>query len=323
MERTGFFLCNIWQFRLSGRYWKRSLGPFYSNFFHRLLCYLLMAMAYIIYTFLFAFLLHNRFWTLSNLTFVSAYALHVASLYTACYFAADFVADRLGLKTYKYHERTAARQWLVMLIGFVLAFTIHRSTYDSVVSLYEPYIVLYFNTYPEMRRGFAAEFLLYLLCWTPIAFTIIRISLKNQKDQAVATIEKQIPNESKPSINNEAGVSTLVHQAEGKTTIIDQAKVTHVSVEDHYCRIHFLNGHDVSNVLQRLTLKQLQAEFNGVGFVKIHRSHMVNLDHALGWKIEKHKHYMVMEHGVELPISRSRMAELKPDLKRLRLPKLN
>jgi hypothetical protein len=323
MERTGFFSGYIRKPRTRGRYWKRSMGPFYSEYTHRLLCYLLFAVTYIFATFVEITVLYGPQWLSTHLAFASAYAIHAALLYGGCYAAVDFLANRLGPETYKYYRRTVARQWLVMFIGFVLAYALHRSTYYLVLDSYASWVVQYFQENPDRRRGMAIEFIFFCSLWAIKPFVIIQFSLHYQKAKGPAPSKEQISKKSEPPLNSEAGVSTLVHQAEGKATKIDQAKIIYVSVEDHYCRIHFLNGHDVSNVLQRLTLKQLQAEFDGIGFVKIHRSHMVNLDHALGWKIEKHKHYIVMEHGVELPISRSRMAELKPDLKRLKLPKLN
>jgi len=323
MERTGFISGYIRKSRTRERYWKRSLGPFYSEYTHRLLCYLLFGVAGIISTFVSITIFYGPQWLSTHLAFASAYAIHAALLYGGCYAAVDFLANRFGPAAYKYHRRTAARQWLVMFIGFVLAYALHRSTYYLVLDSYASWVVQHLREHPDQRRGLAFDFMYFFSLWAIKPFFIIKFSLHYQKAEGPASSKEQISKKSKPTLNNEAAVSILVHQAEGKATKIDQAKITHVSVEDHYCRIHFLNGHDLSNVLQRLTLKQLQAEFDGVDFVKIHRSHMVNLDHVLGWKIEKRKHYLVMEHGVELPISRSRMAELKPDLKQLKLPKLD
>jgi hypothetical protein len=323
MERTGFFSGYIGEPGTREGYWKRSLGHFYSEYTHRLLCYLLLGVTYIITTFVSITIFYGPQWLSTHLAFASAYAIHAALLYGGCYAAVDFLANRLGPETYKYHGRTVARQWLVMFIGFVLAYALHRSTYYLVLDSYAHWVVRYFQEHPDQRRGMAVEFIWFFSSWAIKPFIIIQFSLHCQKAKGPAPSKEQSSKKSEPSSNNEAGVSTLVHQAEGKATKIDQAKIAYVSVEDHYCRIHFLNGHDVSHVLQRLTLNQLQAEFDGVGFVKIHRSHLVNLDHVLGWKIEKRKHYMVMEHGVELPISRSRMADLKPILNRRKLPKLS
>lgn len=305
------------------RYWKRSMGPFYSNYPHRLLSYLIMAVAIIIFTFFFGFLFHGQRWWLAHLSFVSAFALHMALVYAACYAAADILANQMGPKTYKYEQRTVGRQWLVMFIGFVAAYALHRSTYDAVVGLYNPYIVVYFNTYPDMRRGLAADIILYCSWWGAVAFTIIQFSLHNQKNKTPERIQTRAGKESKPDSVDETAAHVLVHQAGSESLKIDHAKISHVSVEDHYCRIHHQTGGGVSNHLLRLTMKQVLAELNSDGFFHIHRSHLVNLNHARGWKKEKHKLFLVMNQGAELPISRGRMAELKPDLKRLGLSKLN
>ena len=307
----------------SRSYWKRSMGSFYSNYPHRLLSYLIMAVAYILFTFFFGFLFHGQRWWLSNLTFVSAFALHVALLYTACYAAADILANQLGPKTYKYEQRIVGRQWLVMFIGFLMAYALHRGTYYSIVGLYHPYVVFYFNTYPDMRRGLAVDFILYWSWWATVAYTIIQFSLHNQRNKTPARIQTQAGKEAKPDSVAETGPPVLVHQAGSESLKIDHAKISHVSVEDHYCRIHHQTGGGVRNHLLRLTMKQLLAELNSDGFFQIHRSHLVNLNHVRGWKAEKHKRFLVMNQGAELPISRSRMAELKPDLQRLKIPKLN
>lgn len=72
-----------------------------------------------------------------------------------------------------------------------------------------------------------------------------------------------------------------------------------------------------------MPLNQLEKELPREQFAKIHRSHLVNLQHVMGWRMVRQQRRLVMEHGAQLPISRHRMAELKPVLKRLKLPRLN
>jgi hypothetical protein len=252
--------------RNSRRYWKRSIGSFYSNYPHRLLSYLILAVAYIFFTFFFGFLFHGQRWWLSNLTFVSAFALHMALLYTACYAVVDILANQLGPKTYRYEQRLVGRQWLVMFIGFVMAYALHRSTYDSVVGLYNPNVVAYFNTYPDMRRTLAADFILYCSWWATVAYTIIQFSLHNQGNKAPERIQTHAGKESKPDSMDETAAPVLVHQAGSESLKIDHAKISHVSVEDHYCRIHHQTGGGVGNHLLRLTMKQVLAELNSDGF---------------------------------------------------------
>lgn len=323
METAEFSPNYIWQPGTGGRYGKRSLGPFYSQYSHRLLCYLLYGATYIIGGCVSIAIFYGPLWLWSNLAFAAAWALHAGFLYGGCYAAVDFWANRLGPETYQYQQRTVARQWLVIFISFLLAFTLHRSTYLLIIDLYAPWVPQYFQENPDLRRSLAFDFLYFSLWWAARTFVIIQFSLHHQKVKAPAPSQAQTREEPKTESKYKAEAPLLVYQANGESIEINHAEITHVSAEDHYCRIHHQAGQGVKHHLLRLTLKQLLEDLKGEEFFQVHRSHLVNLAHALGWKTEKHKRFLIMDHGVQLPISRSRMAELKPILKRLKLPRLN
>jgi DNA-binding LytR/AlgR family response regulator len=324
MERTGFFSGNVGQPRLKEAFWERSLGSFYSQPSNRLLCYLIMASAYIICTYASITVLKGPNWLLAHLDFSSAFGIHAALIYAGGYLAVDFLADRLGTGAYIYQRRTVASQWLVMFAGFLLAYAVHRATYLTILDFYAPWVVYHFEVNPEQRRTIAFELLYFSAWWLPKALAITWLPLYLQKKvQQSGAKQKRSREEALAGSIDQTCPPVFAHEVNGESIKIAHAQITHVSSEDHYCRIHHQTSHGVKHHLLRLTLKQLLEELKEGNFFRIHRSHLVNLEHALGWKSERHKRFMVLEHGTVLPISRGRMAELKPMLERLKLPKLN
>lgn len=95
-------------------------------------------------------------------------------------------------------------------------------------------------------------------------------------------------------------------------------RITHITVEDHNCRIHFQDQGRLYNVLLCALLKGLLDQLPSDTFVQIHRSHLVNLGHMARLKKSGRQYCLGLSLAVgEMPISRNRWAGICRRLPRL------
>ncbi len=307
-------------------YCQRPLGSFYSDFSHRLVIYLLVSVAYVAGTFISLMIFLGPAWVFDHLAYVAAKALHTTMFFTFCFAAVDIVAHRVGPKGSGYSQRTVGRQWLIMLVGFLLGYILYRTYFVSLVGIYAPWVISHLQNFPENRARVVAEFPSYFLGWLITASLVIQFALRSQR---LAVESKKIEPTGAPDSGednqaniHEAQSGYFVHTSTNQNLKIPFTEITHVSVEDHYCRLIHKNGEELMSHILRMSLNQLEDELPGEQFTRIHRSHIVNLQHVMGWRTVRQQRYLVMDHGAQLPISRSRMAKLKKNLNHLRLPKL-
>ena len=97
---------------------------------------------------------------------------------------------------------------------------------------------------------------------------------------------------------------------------IPHAQITHVSVEDHYSRIHYLADGEPRTVLVRISLAKLMRDLPTTGFIQVHRSHMVNVEHVVDLAREGRRAMVVVgPKGPRLPVSKHRLSRLRPLLR--------
>ena len=307
-------------------YWHSPLGPFYCDFSHRLVIYLLVGVAYVIGSFACLIIFINPAWVYGNLAYSAARALHTALFFTLGLAVVDVAASRLLAGKYNYKQRTVGGQWQIMLAAFLLAFLLLRISFASLVGVYAQWVLELYKTAPQNRMSFAAEFLIYFAGWLITAGLVIQFALRSQR-LAAAPQETQssgVPDsrDDDRAAAPQARSGFFVHSSANQNLKIPFTEITHISVEDHYCRMIHKNGENLDSHILRMTLNQLENELPGGQFVRIHRSHIVNLEHVTGWRMVRQQRRLVMDHGARLPISRSRLAELKQIMDRLGLPKL-
>jgi len=67
-----------------------------------------------------------------------------------------------------------------------------------------------------------------------------------------------------------------------------------------------------SRYLVHLSLNRLEARLDGTRFVRIHRTHIVNLEHVVAFRPQGKGHLVAeLSNGARLPVSRSRAADLR------------
>lgn len=103
----------------------------------------------------------------------------------------------------------------------------------------------------------------------------------------------------------------------GMSQMIRQDEVLYAEATGDYVRLHTAR----SDFLVRIPISRLEEEWTDAGFVRIHRSYLVSLQHVEGVRFSGPTGHVVVGH-VRLPVSRRNAALLRSSLKahRVRRP---
>jgi DNA-binding LytR/AlgR family response regulator len=291
-----------------------------------LVVHLLVGVAYVIGAFAGLMIFIDPAWVYQHFACSAAKSLHTAFFFTLFLVAVDIGAHRWGPRKLAYNQRTVGGQWQVMLVAFLLAYASFRASFLSLLSIYAQWAANIYMASPQIRMTLAVEFLGYLIGWMITAGLVIQFALRSQRLAALSRDSQASGTDGFgddiPAAASQTQPGCFIHFAANQNLRIPFSEIVHISVEDHYCRLVHKNGEKLKSHLLRMPLNQLENELPRGQFARIHRSHIVNLQHVLGWRMVRRQRLLVMEHGAQLPISRTRLAELKPDLSRLGLPKL-
>ena len=97
------------------------------------------------------------------------------------------------------------------------------------------------------------------------------------------------------------------------TRFVNRSDITHVEAQGDYARLHTADG----SHLIRAPLSTLEEEWGPAGFVRIHRSLLVSLNHIDEVRIQGGK-CSVLIRGTELLVSRRHTRDLRDLLTRRR-----
>lgn len=303
-------------------YFGAPLGEFYAHTANRLMLYPFIAGFFFTECVAFWALFQGPAFLLDHLAFSIVYSLHKAVLYTSCLLGADVLANWLFHAWGSYAKRRVGRQWIIWSMGLVAAFLLHRSMITSLVVFYAPDVVGFFRAYPEAIPSRTTVLMILLPYFCIVVFTTLQIARNKLKIQRMAAAVTAEPPDagpgqfSRPAAQNGLPAGRLRLENGGGNDAIALADITHVSVEDHYCRINYATAHGLKNVLIRLPLAELMRKLPREHFLQTHRSHVVNLGHVSRLRREgRQKTLVLARHGVELPISRQRFKQVEPRLK--------
>ena len=99
----------------------------------------------------------------------------------------------------------------------------------------------------------------------------------------------------------------------GVTRFVRRSEVRYASAQGDYVRLHTASG----NPLVRMPLTALEQRWAGAGFVRIHRSILVGLAHVEEVRLSAAQPSVVVA-GVELPVSRRHLPDVRGLLRRTR-----
>ncbi len=108
---------------------------------------------------------------------------------------------------------------------------------------------------------------------------------------------------------NEYKKKMTIVQQKG-TSIISKADIDFLKADNNYCEIHLSSG---KVILCSKTLKHMSQKLRQPNFIKVHQSHVINVDKIS--HINASFSELQMERGAQIPISRSSKAGLKEMMK--------
>ncbi|MCA0153035.1 LytTR family DNA-binding domain-containing protein [Winogradskyella vincentii] len=88
--------------------------------------------------------------------------------------------------------------------------------------------------------------------------------------------------------------------------------VVSIQSSDNYIEVLYIVGKDLKKTLIRNKLSVIDDEFPEL--LRTHRSHLVNPFHFLQWKTENGKHFLILNHNVEVPISKTYLNHIKASI---------
>ena len=91
--------------------------------------------------------------------------------------------------------------------------------------------------------------------------------------------------------------------------------IRNIVVDDHYCYVHFQHDKGYAKRALAMPLRDVLALLPS-DFVQLHRSHIVNLQHVASIIRRNRRICVVLDGGFEVPVSRHRLDEVLPLLRR-------
>lgn len=103
-------------------------------------------------------------------------------------------------------------------------------------------------------------------------------------------------------------VDRVVIKDGAKIRIIPIAEVVRLEADDDYVKVYSQQG----NFMKKQTLKNFEAGLSSDHFVRVHRSHLVNIMHIERIDpYEKNAHIALLKNGERIPVSRSGYQKVK------------
>jgi len=291
-------------------YWSAPLGCFYrlpaNRFFGYAMLTLLAGLSTFVALEVYAILAP---YNATSLSFKAIYAWQTGLNFGLCLFLIDALCKGCIDDWGAYQNRTVGRNWSIWFVAYVVAFVVERTLIYQSISLYRPQIYDFLETFPDLRPDFWSSFTYCLPFWFAISFFLIRFA----KEQAAKADAKQTLVEGKRGEQVPAGTIRLKI---GRTfQYLRCEHISHISVEDHYSRIHMQDGSGYREIFKKVSLKELLAMLPQDRFFQIHRSHAVNIEFVTGFKKSGRSHAVVLKNaGRPLPVSRHRIPHLRPVL---------
>lgn len=306
----------------------QDLGSFYAHGTNRLLLYSFFFSCFLLECATFWLLYLGPAFVLTYLAFTTVYTLHKAALYTICIIMADMLAHRLVPAWGAYGKRSVGRQWMIWSLGLAVGFFLQRTMVKGLIPAYAPDVIAYFVANPQARLSTLTLLMVLFPYWCLVVVLSLRVALSRQRIQQLSDSLMVIPaDKTAQETTPHAGpacmpAGILQMSGDNGNGAIALADITHVTVEDHYCRINYSNGRGLKSTMIRLPLKELLIKLPQAHFLQIHRSHVVNAGHISHLARSGRDHRVVLQgHDVQLPVSRSRFRTLNPTFKRVGISK--
>jgi len=303
---------------------KYSVGLFYGQWTHRYLLYLAACLLIGVWTYVGLEIYGRLTFRVTSISFRGNYILHTMMNFGLCLYVTDEWLVRLTGRWGRFENRTLGKQALIWGLSFVAAFHVQRTIVFEGIMYYALDLYHFYEKYPQLRPRPLEHFLFclpffiatVLLLWL-MAFVRQRGLQKERKamaslKQALAAKE-EVQRAKAPNVpGEEAGrdIPPLYVQSGSSEIILEQDSISHVTVEDHYCRIHTLEEGESKSYFVKSSLADLLKKLSDSHFVQIHRSHVINA--RVVRRLEKKSRVcrVYLNPSVVLPVSRHRLNEV-------------
>ena len=303
------------------RYGLLSLGDYYSNWKHRYFIYLSGAFLFGIWTFVAVGIYSEIYDKTAPGAFRGMYAWHTVLNFGLCHYLMDEWFSRLWPGKRTFRERTVDKTWLICFTAFLVAFLIQRTLVYDASALYYPKIISFYEKYPGSRPTAFNMFFFLFPFWTITVFILVQIALTGQRslmheklriDRLLEKKEKELASTyHTPRIAPSTSKTVLAIPFQNGIRNVSTDNISHVTIEDHYCRIYVNSNEESKNIFVKTSLKGLLKRLPADQFVQIHRSHVVNLDYISQMKKRNRSCELILKHGDhKLPVSRYRLPKI-------------
>ncbi len=92
---------------------------------------------------------------------------------------------------------------------------------------------------------------------------------------------------------------------------LDADSIRNVVVDDHYCYVHYRHNGGYAKRDLAMPLRDVRALLPD-GFLQVHRSHIVNIEHIVSIRRKNRKIRVVLDGDCEVPVSRHRLDYVLP-----------
>jgi len=194
--------------------------------------------------------------------------------------------------------------WIVSLVGFILGY--YFLPLDDLVAR-----LLASDTNDHIG---ALGFFRLLPIWFLLTYLIVQPYLNEGLISELARL-RDINEMLEARTTGLGGTGQSVRFESGRTEFtLNADAIRNVVVDDHYCYVHY--RHD-----DRYAKRDLAMPLRDVlgllptGFVQVHRSHIVNLDHIVSIDRRGRSIHLSLDGGYEVPVSRHRLEEVLPQIR--------
>ncbi|MBX2932033.1 MAG: LytTR family transcriptional regulator DNA-binding domain-containing protein [Chitinophagaceae bacterium] len=198
----------------------------------------------------------------------------------------------------KLAKQTQKTSYKLLIVG--LATTAHLLCYPALVWLLSKFFYYHtFSFWQTFDYGLTAYFIKTIIIYG-LSLVIITIHKNNLSNNPI-TVEEEIPVQ-------RFLTSIIVSDSNNKKTAIDTNDILYFSASSPYVNIH----HQSKKYLHTETLKSIEAKLDNHQFIRIHKSHLVNICKVVCYKSRLNGDYdLTLTDDTVLRLSRNYAAAFK------------
>ena len=226
-------------------------------------------------------------------------------------------------------EMNYGKQWVIVFFQFLICWKIYLMIEAFCIPLLFP------EYFAKIERDEPfLHFLRVLPIWFIVTYLIFEMEIKKTLTQSLQQAQQinrllaqknQELSASDASVHADEGTNSSPRSSSGvkkfqifrnnQTEALDPAVISHISVEEHYSSIFVKTAKEVEEIQVRLSLKEALNQLPPDSFVRIHRSHVINLSHVSHVEQTARSYQIFLgDNDFVLPLSRHRVSQVLPVL---------